>query len=111
MPIADRPVYAVAGGNHVIVLLNRDETGSALDVIEVLAQPGGGPPLHRHAFSEWFHVLQGELTISEERSGTVVCTRRLGAGDSVFVPPWWYTGRSTSPMAPLALRWSASQAR
>src|ERR1039457_3951791 len=36
---AERPVYAVAGGNHVTLLLHRDDTDAALDVIDVLAQP------------------------------------------------------------------------
>jgi quercetin dioxygenase-like cupin family protein len=95
-----RPVYAVAGGNHVTLLLDRDATASAFDVIDVLAQPGGGPPPHRHAFGEWFHVRQGELTISEERDGTVVCIHRLTAGDSVFVPPWAVHGTLNLSDAP-----------
>lgn len=66
------PVYVVAGGNHVTLLLGRDVTAGALDVVDVLAQPGGGPPPHRHAFGEWFLVLAGELTICEDRDGTVV---------------------------------------
>jgi hypothetical protein len=41
--VADRVTYAVAGGNHVTLLLDRSHTAAALDVIEVLAQPGGGP--------------------------------------------------------------------
>jgi quercetin dioxygenase-like cupin family protein len=89
---ADRATYAVAGGNHVTVLLDRNETASAFDVIEVLAQPGGGPPPHRHAFAEWFRVTAGELTLAEERDGTVVCTARLAAGDTIFVPPWTVHG-------------------
>jgi hypothetical protein len=40
---ADRKIYAVAGGNHVTIELDRAMTGGLLDVIEVLAQPGGGP--------------------------------------------------------------------
>jgi hypothetical protein len=50
--VGDHVIYAVAGGNHVSVLLDRGDIASALDVIEVLAQPGGGPPPHRHAFAE-----------------------------------------------------------
>lgn len=84
---ADQPVYVVAGGNHVTLLLDRGETGGTLDVIEVLAQPGGGPPPHRHAFGEFFRVLEGELTLAEERDGTVVCTRTLRAGEGVWVAP------------------------
>jgi quercetin dioxygenase-like cupin family protein len=81
-------VYEVAGGNHVTILLDRDEAQASADVVEVLARPGGGPPPHRHAFGEWFRVLAGELTLCEERDGTVVCTAVLGAGDSAWVPPW-----------------------
>lgn len=84
----EHAVYAVAGGNHVTVLLGREEADGAFDVTEVLAQPGGGPPPHRHAFAEWFSVVEGELTLCEEREGTVVPTRTLGAGDSVWVAPW-----------------------
>jgi hypothetical protein len=41
---AAHAVYAVAGGNHVTIELDRAVTGGCVDVIEVLAQPGGGPP-------------------------------------------------------------------
>jgi Cupin domain len=88
LPVSERPVYVVAGGNHITLLLDRRVSGGLVDVIDVLAQPGGGPPPHRHAFAEWFCVLAGELTISEERDGRVACTRTLTAGESVFVPPW-----------------------
>jgi quercetin dioxygenase-like cupin family protein len=97
---ADRATFAVAGGNHVTLVLDRDDTESALDVIEVLAQPGGGPPPHRHAFAEWFRVLEGELTLAEERDGTVVCTSTLAAGDTVFVPPWTVHGTLNLSGAP-----------
>lgn len=100
LPADERPVYAVAGGNHVTLLLDRESTASAFDVIDVLAQPGGGPPPHRHAFGEWFQVGQGELTISEERDGTVVCARRLTAGDSVYVPSWTIHGTLNLSDAP-----------
>jgi quercetin dioxygenase-like cupin family protein len=97
---AVRPVYAVAGGNHVTLLLDREETSGAFDVIDVLAQPGGGPPPHRHAFAEWFGVLEGELSISQERGGVVVCTHRLTEGDSVFVAPWMVHGTLNLSGAP-----------
>jgi quercetin dioxygenase-like cupin family protein len=98
--VGEHPIYAVAGGNHVRLLLNRTDTRSALDVIEVLAQPGGGPPPHRHAFAEWFRVLDGELTLSEERDGTVRCTSTLGPGDTVFVPPMAVHGTLNLSTAP-----------
>lgn len=98
--VGDRATYAVAGGNHVTLLLDRGDTASALDVIEVLAQPGGGPPPHRHAFAEWFRVLEGELTLSEDRDGTVVCTSTLAPGDTIFVPPWTVHGTLNLADAP-----------
>lgn len=98
--VADRATYAVAGGNHVTLLLDRSHTAAALDVIEVLAQSGGGPPPHRHAFAEWFRILDGELTLAEERDGTVVCTNILAAGDTIFVPPWTVHGTLNLSDAP-----------
>jgi hypothetical protein len=53
-----RATYAVGGGNHVTLLLDRSHTAPAFDGIEVVAQPGGGPPPHRHAFAEWFRILE-----------------------------------------------------
>ena len=85
---ADHLVYAVAGGNHVTIELDRAVTGGSLDVIEVLAQPGGGPPPHSHAFGEWFLVREGELTLCEARDGTIVTTATLGPGDSAWIAPW-----------------------
>jgi quercetin dioxygenase-like cupin family protein len=90
---ADRTtVYVVAGGNHVTIALDRIESDGLFDVIEVRAAPGGGPPPHRHEFSEWFRVLEGELTFTEERAGAMRATHALGPGDSVFVAPWTYHG-------------------
>lgn len=80
-------MYAVAGGNHVTVELDRAVTGGCVDVIEVLAQPGGGPPPHSHVFGEWFLVREGQLTLCEERGGTVVRTATLGPGDSSWIGP------------------------
>lgn len=86
------PVYVVAGGNHVTISLDRSQASGQLDVIEVLAAPGGGPPPHRHAFAEWFRVIDGELTFTEERDGAMRATHALGPGDSVFIAPWIYHG-------------------
>ena len=101
-PIAadDQPVYAVAGGNHVTIELDRSATGGRLDVIEVLAQSGGGPPPHSHAFGEWFLVREGELTLCEDRGGIVVPTVTLVAGDSTWVAPWVVHGTLNLSSAP-----------
>ncbi len=98
--VGDHVIYVVAGGNHVNVLLDRRDTASAFDVIEVLAQPGGGPPPHRHAFAEWFRVIEGELTFEEERDGVVRCTSTLGPGETVFVPPFAVHGTLNLSGAP-----------
>jgi quercetin dioxygenase-like cupin family protein len=95
-----QPVYAVAGGNHVTIELDRSVTAGALDVIEVLAQPGGGPPPHSHPFGEWFLVREGELTLCEARNGTVRPTSTLTAGDSVWIAPWVVHGTLNLSTAP-----------
>ncbi len=93
-------IYVVAGGNHVTLLLPRAESGGSVDVIEVLAQPGGGPPPHSHEFGEWFRVVEGELTMEEERDGTVVSTRVLRAGESMWIEPWKVHGTLNLSDAP-----------
>ncbi len=91
-PGGNAPVYVVAGGNHVTIALDRSQSDELLDVIEVRAAVGGGPPAHRHAFAEWFRVLEGQLTFTEERDGVMRATHTLEPGDSVFVAPWIYHG-------------------
>lgn len=83
-------IYVVAGGNHVTVQLDRSHSAGLFDVIEVHAASGGGPPPHRHAFAEWFRVLQGQLTFCEEHNDTIICSQTIGPGGSVFVAPWIY---------------------
>jgi quercetin dioxygenase-like cupin family protein len=97
---SDHLVYAVAGGNHVTIELDRSVTGGVLDAIEVLAQPGGGPPPHSHAFAEWFLVREGELTLCEDREGTVIRTATLSAGESVWIAPWIVHGTLNLSDAP-----------
>jgi quercetin dioxygenase-like cupin family protein len=97
---AGHKIYAVAGGNHVTIELDRAMTGGLLDVIEVLAQPGGGPPPHSHGFGEWFLVREGELTLCEERDGVVVTTAVLSPGDSAWVAPGVVHGTLNLSSAP-----------
>lgn len=91
----------VAGGNHVAILVDAAETDGSFDVVEVLAQPGGGPPPHRHAFEEWFRVLEGTLTFTGVREGAIVPIADVGPGRVVVVPPQRWHGtvnRTTSPV-------------
>ena len=91
------PVLVVAGGNHVTVLVDATETANEFDLIEVLAGPGGGPPAHQHEFVEWFHVLEGELQLCEERYGAIVPTVLLCEGETAVVDSWeWHATRNDS---------------
>ena len=79
------------------VLVDADETGGAFDVIEVLAQPGGGPPAHRHEFVEWFHVLEAELQLCGEHDGAIVPTKLVREGETATVDPWeWHATHNDS---------------
>jgi quercetin dioxygenase-like cupin family protein len=91
-PIRTAPIYVVAGGNHVAIVVDAAETGGAHDLVEILAAPGGGPPPHQHEFVEWFHVLDGELTLTGERDGAIVPVAVLHAGGTARVDPWVWHG-------------------
>jgi mannose-6-phosphate isomerase-like protein (cupin superfamily) len=41
-----------------------DEIGAGISVIAVDAEPGAGPALHRHAYTEVFVVLEGHATFT-----------------------------------------------
>ncbi len=74
------------------IVVDADDTGGHFDLIEVLAQPGGGPPPHRHSFSEWFHVLEGTLRFTGEQNGQIVTLRDVGPGEVVKVPAQCWHG-------------------
>lgn len=88
----EHPVYAAAGGNRVTIELSRDETGGTLDVVEVLAQPGGGPHPTDIISVSGFSSARDSSPFARGDGGTVVPTRALGLGDSVWVPPWTVHG-------------------
>jgi quercetin dioxygenase-like cupin family protein len=83
----DAQVRVVKGGNHVTTLLEAGATGHTVDAISVRADPGGGPPPHRHEFGEWFHVLEGSLDVTTAGDDAIVTLCTAEAGDSVWVPP------------------------
>ena len=50
------------GTDEVVVLTSSEDTNGDIYAVLLRMPPGGGPPLmHRHAPSELYHVLQGEL--------------------------------------------------
>jgi quercetin dioxygenase-like cupin family protein len=74
------------GRDHVTELVSSVESGGELTVNEAVIGPRWGPPLHRHAWSEYWYVLDGQLTFqiaSNEELRTVV----VGDGGSFYAPP------------------------
>jgi len=77
----DAPISIPAIGLDLWVRLPVSASGGTLAVIETINAPGFGPPLHRHAETEVFRVLEGRYLY--ELDG-----RRFHAeaGDVVSVP-------------------------
>ena len=51
------------GNDEITILATVEETAGHLFALEIRMPPGGGPPvMHRHAPSEVYRVLSGELT-------------------------------------------------
>jgi quercetin dioxygenase-like cupin family protein len=71
---------AVVGDTYT-VLLSGEDTAGRYALIDMLIPAGGGPPPHRHAFEEMFHVLEGaaEVTVRD-------VTRTARAGETVNIP-------------------------
>jgi quercetin dioxygenase-like cupin family protein len=70
-------------GDTMTLLATGEDTAGQLVVLEVLAQPGGGPPPHIHRNEdEYFYVLDGEFEILHgdetirARAGSFVHVRR-----------------------------------
>jgi quercetin dioxygenase-like cupin family protein len=57
------------------------EIGAGISVIGVDSQPGDGPALHRHAYTEVFVVVEGQATF------TVGGEERIVAAGEVAVAP------------------------
>src|SRR3954462_90815 len=68
-------------GDLVHVKVTAEQTGGAFSIFEIVAPPGGGPPLHRHAPCEAFHILKGTLVIR----GADGAETPAAAGDTVFI--------------------------
>jgi len=68
-------------GDLIHVKVTAAQTAGAFSMFEIIAPPGGGPPLHRHPPCEAFHILDGTLIIL----GADNAQTPAGPGDTVFV--------------------------
>ena len=84
VPAGTGETYNVIGELLTLKVTNA-ETDGAFTVIELVAQPGGGPPLHTHPSSESFTILEGEF----EFTG-LACSKpysfRAHPGDTIYIP-------------------------
>src|SRR5215212_3099864 len=84
VPAGAGEAYAILGELRTFKVTNAD-TGGRFTVVELLAQPGGGPPLHTHPSSESFTILEGEFAFSGFDGGEPF-TVRAAPGDTVYIP-------------------------
>jgi quercetin dioxygenase-like cupin family protein len=69
-------------GDEVTVLLSGAQTGGAFTMVQVVTQPGGGPPPHWHTKEdEWFLVQEGRIELWRDGVWTEV-----PAGTAIFLP-------------------------
>ncbi|PVY95475.1 cupin domain-containing protein [Actinomycetospora cinnamomea] len=72
------------GGDEITVLAGTAETDGDLFAIELRMPPGGGPPvMHRHAPSEVYRVLVGQLTFYDTGADGRTRRRVAGTGETV----------------------------
>jgi quercetin dioxygenase-like cupin family protein len=69
-------------GDTYTVLLSGEQTAGRFTLIDMLVPAGSGPPPHRHAFEETFHVLEGSIEVALRDDPPV----RLEAGETANVP-------------------------
>ena len=69
-------------GDTYTVLLSGEQTAGRFALIDMLIPAGGGPPAHRHAFEECFHVVEGSVEVTLRDDPPV----RLRAGETVNIP-------------------------
>ncbi len=75
------------GADDITIRASSAQTRGALLAAEVHMAPGGGPPfMHRHAQSEVYHVLDGELTFYLADPDGRVHRVTGGAGGVVRIP-------------------------
>ncbi len=98
VPAGAGEAYAIIGELLTFKVTNADTDGR-FTVVELLAQPGGGPPLHTHPSSESFTILEGEFEFTGLEEGEPFAIR-AAPGDTVFIPggaPHAYTAVGDRP--------------
>ena len=107
VPAGTGETYDVIGELLTFKVTNAQADGAFI-VVELVAQPGGGPPLHTHPSSESFTILEGEFEFTGLENGQPQ-SFVAKAGDTVFVPggaPHTYNvvgntpGKTTIVLAP-----------
>jgi quercetin dioxygenase-like cupin family protein len=78
----------VPGLGRVELILGAADTGGVFDLVEVRIEAGGTWAAHRHAFTEWFRVLEGQLEFLAPRGGRLRPLASAGTGQTCVVPPW-----------------------
>ncbi len=98
IPAGAGEAYTIIGELITFKVTNAHTDGK-FTVVELLAQPGGGPPLHTHPSSESFTILEGEFEFTGLEDGEPF-TIRAAPGDTVFIPgdaPHAYTAVGDRP--------------
>lgn len=84
VPAGSGDTYNVIG-ELLTFKVTTTETNGAFAVVELLAQPGGGPPLHTHPSAESFTILEGAFEFTAQQDGQLT-TVLAEPGDTVFIP-------------------------
>jgi mannose-6-phosphate isomerase-like protein (cupin superfamily) len=86
LPVENPPALETlrVGNDEITVLAGTAATGGDLFAVELRMAPGGGPPvMHRHAPSEVYRVLAGEMTFYITDTDGRTRRRVAGAGETV----------------------------
>ena len=97
---------SIVGGTYTI-LVSGEQTGGRYCLIDMLVQPGGGLPPHRHDFEEMFTILDGEVELIFRGQ-----PYRAGAGSTVNIPanaPHAFKNKSDKPVRMLCMCTPAGQ--
>lgn len=98
VPAGSGETYNVIGELLTFKVTSADTNG-VFTVVELLAQPDGGPPLHTHPSAEAFTILEGEFEFTG-LDGSRPYSFRATPGDTVFIPggaPHTYKAVSDTP--------------